>query len=217
MRVVSTNSVGELQLARARLDLVHQRLAVALAPEVRMHGQRRELADLLLGKRVQRGAADDRAVVLGDDEALDLGLQPLARAAHQNALLLERLDDREDAADVVDRRAAQVRERRRRDHRAHAVAREELEQQRAVEVAADEVRALDAVVAGADRARQVVLDVRRAAWRRRPRAAPRRRWSTARSAAAGGRCARPRSPSGTRACARRGARRPGWRLPRARG
>ena len=50
-------------------------------------------------------------VVLGDDEALDLGLQALARAAHEHALLLERLDDREDAADVVDRRVAQVRER----------------------------------------------------------------------------------------------------------
>ena len=135
MRVVSTNSAASLQLARARLDLVHQRLAVAFAPEVGMHGQRGELADLLVRERVERGAADDLAVVLGDDEALDLALQPLARAAHQHALLLERLDDREDAADVVDRRVAQVRERRRRDHRADAVAREELEQQRAVDVA----------------------------------------------------------------------------------
>ncbi len=167
-----------------------------------MHGERGELADLLVGKCVQRGAADDRVVVLGDDEALDLHLEPLARAADEDALLLERPDDLQDAADVVDRRAAQVRERRRGDHRPDAVAREELEQQRAVDVAADEVRALDAVVAGADRAGQVVHARRRAACRGCGPAAPRRPWSTARSAAAGP-CARPRSPSGRRACARR--------------
>ena len=111
MRVVSTNSVVSLQPARARLDLAHQRLAVALAAEIRVHGERGELADLLVGKRVQRRAADDRVVVLGDDEALDLALEPLARAADEDALLLERLDDLQDAADVVDRRVAHVRER----------------------------------------------------------------------------------------------------------
>src|SRR6185295_3447996 len=95
----------------------------------------------------------------GDDEALDLGLQALARAAYEDALFLERLDDLQQSADVVDRRVAKVRERRGRDHRADTVAREELEQQRAVEVTADQVRSLHAVVAGADRARQVVLDV----------------------------------------------------------
>jgi limonene-1,2-epoxide hydrolase len=44
--------------------------------------------------------------VLGDDEALDLHFQPLARAADEDALFLERLDDLQDAADVVDRRVA---------------------------------------------------------------------------------------------------------------
>jgi hypothetical protein len=63
-------------------------------------------------------------------------------------------------ADVVDRRIPHVRERRGRDHRAHAVAREELEQERAVDVPADEMRAHDAVVARADGVRQVVQDVR---------------------------------------------------------
>ena len=99
--------------------------------------------------------------MLGDDEALDLHLQPLPRPAHENTLFLERLDDLQDAADIVDRRVAHVRERRRRDHRADAVAREELEQQRAVDVPADEMRAHDAVVAGPDRVRQVVQDIRR--------------------------------------------------------
>ncbi len=83
-----------------------------------MHGQCGKLSGLLAGKGIQRRAADDHAVVLGDDEALDLHFQPLARAAHQHALILQRLDDGQDAADVVDRRAAQVGQRRGRDHRA---------------------------------------------------------------------------------------------------
>ncbi len=113
VRVVSTNRRGKPELARALLDLVQQRLAVAFAPEVGMHRERGELARSLLRESIERRAADDHAVVLGDDEALDFHLQALARAAHQDALVLQRLDDRQDAADVVDRRAAQMRERRR--------------------------------------------------------------------------------------------------------
>src|SRR6185436_3318783 len=48
--------LGELQLARTRFDLRHQRLAVALAPEIRMHGERGELARFILGKGIQAGA-----------------------------------------------------------------------------------------------------------------------------------------------------------------
>ena len=120
-----------------------------------MHGEGSQLSGALLGKCVERCAANDRAVVLRDDEALDLHFEPFARAAHEHAFCLQRLDDRQDAADVVDCRAAQMRERRGGDHRAHAVASEQLEQQRAVAMAADEVRPLNAVIAGAERARQV--------------------------------------------------------------
>src|SRR6476661_1900956 len=77
----------QAKLARALLDFMEQRLAVAFAPEVGMHGQCRKLAGLLAGKGIQRRAADDHAVVLRDDEALDLHLQPLARAADQHALI----------------------------------------------------------------------------------------------------------------------------------
>src|SRR6478735_2960174 len=58
----------ELEAPRALLDLVQQRLAVAFAAEIRVDGERRELADALLGERVERGAPDDVVVVLGDDE-----------------------------------------------------------------------------------------------------------------------------------------------------
>ena len=98
--------------------------------------------------------------MLGDDEALDLHFQALSRAAHEDSLIFERLDNRKNSADVIDRGAAQMRERTRRDHGADTVAREKLQEERTVVVTRDEVRALDAVVAGADGARQVMLHIR---------------------------------------------------------
>src|SRR6185503_2727571 len=126
----------ELEPPCARLDLAHQRLAIPYAPEIRVHRQRRELSDPLVRERIERRAADDVVIVLRDDEPLDLRLQPLARAAAEDTLLLQRLDDRQDAAGIVDGGIADVRERGRRHHGADAVAREELEQQRAVMVPA---------------------------------------------------------------------------------
>src|SRR5204863_10209375 len=117
------------QLTRTLLDFLQQRFAVTFALKIGMNGERRELAHALVGECIERRAADDVVVVFGDDEALDLALQPLARPAHEDALLLQRLDNRNDAADVVDRRIANVRERGRRQHRSNTVAREELEQQ----------------------------------------------------------------------------------------
>src|SRR5258708_32459105 len=52
----------ELEFPRARLDLVHQRFAITFAAEVRLHGERGQFAQLVLGERVQRRAADDVAV-----------------------------------------------------------------------------------------------------------------------------------------------------------
>src|SRR5438477_10118995 len=150
----------EPQLARPLFDLVHQGLAVPFATEIRMHGERSKLAHFFFWKSIQRRTADDHVVVLGDDETLDLHFQALSRAAHQDSLIFKRLDDRKNSADVIDRGAAQMRQRTRRDHGADTVAREKLQKQRGVVVARDEVRALDAVVAGTDGARQVMLHIR---------------------------------------------------------
>src|SRR6185436_7183901 len=128
-----------------------------------MYGERCELADAFRGECVKRGAADDVIIVLGNDEPLDLAFEALSRATDEHALLLERLDDTEDAADVVNRRVAQMCERRRGDHRADAVAGEKLEQQRTVVMAADEMRARDTVVTRTNRGGQVDADVRRQA------------------------------------------------------
>src|SRR4030095_11865566 len=92
------------------------------AAEVRVNGERGQLADFLLGERIERSATDDPVVVLGDDEALDFGFQPFARAADEDALFLERLDDGENAADVVDRGIAQAGGRGRPDHPAPTLA-----------------------------------------------------------------------------------------------
>src|SRR5690348_9005879 len=50
----------ELELLRPLLDLVQQRGSVAGTAEVRMHRERRQLADALPGEGVERSATDDR-------------------------------------------------------------------------------------------------------------------------------------------------------------
>src|SRR5438105_4435149 len=77
------------ELAGALLDLVQERLAVPLAAEIGVHRQCRELAGLCRGKSVQRGAADDHAIVLGDDETLDLHFEAFAPARDETAGVLE--------------------------------------------------------------------------------------------------------------------------------
>src|SRR2546426_12543846 len=73
----------ELELLRPLFDLVQESLAISSAPEIGMHGEGSQLSGALLGKCVERCAADDRAVVLRDGEALDLHFEPFARAAHE--------------------------------------------------------------------------------------------------------------------------------------
>src|SRR5689334_9424235 len=68
----------QLELARALLDLAHQRRAVTLAPKIGMDRECRQLAQALGREGVQRRAADDVIVVLGHDETLDLAFEPLA-------------------------------------------------------------------------------------------------------------------------------------------
>src|SRR6266496_2190498 len=112
----------ELELLRALLDLVQERFTVAFAPKVGMYGERGQLTRALPSEGVQRRAPDDRTVVLRHREAFDFHLQPLAGAPHEDAFRLERLDNRKDTADVIDRRAPQMRQRGARDHSAAAIA-----------------------------------------------------------------------------------------------
>ena len=100
---------ADLHRAGALLAGAQQPLAVARVARTRAPPRGRRVPRLLsLGKRVERRAAEDHAVVLDDLEVADLVLQPLAAALDQRAIGFQRLDQREDAADVLDlrRRAA---------------------------------------------------------------------------------------------------------------
>ena len=92
--------------------------------------------------------------MLEHDEPADLLLEQLAAAAHQRAVGLQRLDQPQDAADVVDRCLAQPLELVGGEHAARASVREELDQQRPVYLARDDVRALDSRAYRLHRARE---------------------------------------------------------------
>src|SRR6185369_3110258 len=118
-----------------------QSLAVARVAIVRRHREAGELGALRLRKRIERGAAADRAVVLDDDEVADLRFEQLAAALHQRAFGFQRLDQRQHAADVLDACRPQLFELVGADHGADTRCGEELEQQRTRDAAREQVRA----------------------------------------------------------------------------
>lgn len=66
-----------------------------------MDGDAGHLGHGFFHEAVERRAADDEAVALYDGELVYLHLQLLAGAAHQDAFLLQRPDEIQDAADVL--------------------------------------------------------------------------------------------------------------------
>ena len=73
-----------------------------------MHRHAGHFADLLFRERIERGAGDSGVVALNNGEFIDFHLQLLARAPHQNALLFQRANQLEDAADIVNGGAADL-------------------------------------------------------------------------------------------------------------
>ena len=143
VRVVSTKSRLTLRsLARASIAC-KQALASARAPVIRMHGETGELGHAVL-VLIQRGAPDDHAIVFEHEETLDFHFQQIAAALDQRAVRLERFEQPQHAADVLDARRPQFFERILRQHGADAAARKKFEQQRAVGVARQEMRTLNA-------------------------------------------------------------------------
>ena len=121
-----------------------------------MHGHAAELAHAVLWVREQRAAGDDQPIAHHHVELADLELELLARARHQHAGVLERLDQCQHTADVLDARLAHrlvvlvgV------EHQPDAVAGVELAQQRALLGGADQVHAAHAAVAGRECGRQM--------------------------------------------------------------
>ncbi|CAM5620330.1 hypothetical protein SSTU70S_01056 [Stutzerimonas stutzeri] len=136
------------QLARTLLDAFEQLVAAPAVAVFRVDSQTGQLAGIRIGDRIERRAGDDQPVALDDAELLDLALQHLARAPHQNALLLQRCDQVDQPADVLDGGLAQLLELLLGHQGAGAIAGEQLVEQRAVVGIADHVTAPHAAAAG---------------------------------------------------------------------
>src|SRR5688572_8420022 len=137
----------EFSPPRPAFDLAQQALAGAVIAEVRVHGEAGEFAGALLRKRVERGTRHDHAIVLQNDEAVHLSFEQAAVALDQRAVRLERLDELQDAADILGARGTQHLQRVGREQRAYAAMREKLEEEGVVEMTGNEMRALYAVLA----------------------------------------------------------------------
>ena len=124
-----------------------------------MHHQARQLRSPLFRKWIQGGAADNHAVVVEHGKTPDFHFQQVAAAFDQRAIRFQRLDQAQNAADVVNFGITQFFHRVRRDHGAHALMREQFLQQRAFGMSRDQVRALNPLLAGAHGARQIKFRV----------------------------------------------------------
>ncbi|MNL29605.1 hypothetical protein D3C87_1512900 [compost metagenome] len=66
------------------------------------------LTDFLFREGIKRRAGDGQVVALNDREFVDFHLQLLTGAAHQNSLLLQRANQLQNAADIVNGGAANL-------------------------------------------------------------------------------------------------------------
>ena len=73
-----------------------------------MHRHAGHFADLLFRERIEGSAGDSGVIALNNGEFVDLHLQLLAGAAHQDALLLKRAYQLKNTADIVDGRPADL-------------------------------------------------------------------------------------------------------------
>ncbi len=120
--------------------MIEQLLPITASLVFGPHGKRRQFRRLAR-ERVERGAADDDAVVFDHEEAVHFALEQFASAVDQGALGLQRFDQLQDAADVVDAGRAQALDLVGGDHAARTAVGEEFEQQRAVHLVRHHVRA----------------------------------------------------------------------------
>ena len=125
--------------ARPAFDLDQKPFAGALVTKVGAYDQTGELARGFFCKRVQRGAGDQNAVMLQHEKTPDLPLEQGAAALDERAVRFERLDQLENAADVLERRGAKGLDGIGREHRSHALVGEEFEQQTIIDVTGDQM------------------------------------------------------------------------------
>ena len=135
--------------ARALLNALEDALAIALPLALRRDGQCCHFGRFGLRVGVERGAAKDHAVVLDHGVLAGIALDLGAVALDQRTILFERLDQLQDATDVIDGGLAQALEFFVDHHGADAIVHIHLEQQGAVGGKGQDMGALDASFAGA--------------------------------------------------------------------
>ncbi len=148
MRRLGGQHEQRLQPGLLRLfgDGVENFLAAAVVPVIRVGGHTGELAAAVF-LRIQRAARDDHAFAFDDGELLDLGFQQFTGAFNENASRFQRLDQFDDAADVVDSGIPQLLVLFLGDKGAAAVAGEEFGEQGAVIDIGNHLCAFDAGLA----------------------------------------------------------------------
>jgi len=150
---------GAAQGAGALLDALEQFLAVARALALGRDGDGGHFCGLGFQIGVQGGAAEDHAIVLDHGVAGNVALDLGAVALDQGAVFLERLDQLDDAAHIVDGGFAQLFELFVDHHGADAVVHIDFQQQRAVHRKRQDVAAFHAMFAGAHAVLQVKAGV----------------------------------------------------------
>ncbi|MNS81095.1 hypothetical protein D3C72_1147960 [compost metagenome] len=130
--------------------MLYQQVAEAAVAAVGADREAGQLGHAVFRERQHRDAGGDAVVVFQHRVVADLHFQVFAAALDQDALFLQRADQRQDVADVLDAGLADLDQRIARDHGAGAVVGKQLHQQRAVVVVADQVRAHHALAGGAD-------------------------------------------------------------------
>ncbi len=106
-----------------------------------MHRHARHFANSLLRERVQSGAGDGQVIALNNREFVDLHFQLFAGATYQNALLLQRADQLQNPADIVNGSAADLLGAFHYDLRTDPVTGEQFLQQCAIFLIADQMAA----------------------------------------------------------------------------
>ena len=130
------------------LDAFEQYIASRAVAVLRVHCQARQLPRIRIRDLIQRRAGDDHAFALDHAELFDLTLQHFPRTAHQNALLFQRADQVQQAADVFNRRFAHQFELLLGHQRTAAVAGKQLGEQGAIFGVADDMAAPYSTPAG---------------------------------------------------------------------
>ena len=124
-------------------------------------GKTGHFGHFFLRERIQRRAAENHIVMVDNGEIVDFALDQFAAALDQRAVGFQRLDQAQNAADILDRGFAQAFQVFVGDHGADAVMRKQFQQHRAVDRERHDVGARDAGVTGLDRTLQIEGRIRR--------------------------------------------------------